>query len=1052
MFRQAVIGLALGLFAVSAASAAPVKFARYPHVAHGKLAFSYHGDIWVAGADGTNPVRLTAHVARDIFPRFSPDGRWIAFTSNRMGNDDVFVIPAEGGEPRQLTFLTSGDTVLYWTPDGKRIVFSSSRGPRTWGSPLYSVALEGGLPEPLPMDQASNGMIRQDGALVAFNRLGVRYWRKGYKGNGADDVFVQDLKTKKITQLTDVKLEEFRTHVQDLYPMWGADGMIYFSSERDGYFNIWRIASSGGAPAQVTRHGKDGVQFPSISPDGKTIAYENEFELWTLDVPSGTPKKVALDLAFDPKDNLIRYETSKDNADGFDPSPEGDYVAVDVHGEIFVVPTDPESGEKAQVTSSSWRDTRERFSPNGRYIAYASDETKEQEVWLWDRQTGARRKVSALEGFKEIGPWAPDSKHVAFTCANHLYDVEADTAKVTDLGASPGSYQVSGYSPDGKWIAYTRRGDDMNSDVYLFEIATRKEVNVTADPFTDNRGVVTPDGLRVVFLSDRVGGVAQIHVAPLARLAEDPDDPLVKERQKKAKPDKKEAGGEAASALVVEPTGIDKRAKAITSGDQPVATFFLSADGKLVYFMSADERGRGLFSVGIDGKDRKRVADGPFAGLTPTWDRKKVFYAQDGGVYQMDLAGEKKKSKVAFTVTVAIDQRVEWTQVLDECWRVMKYLFYDPKMHGTDWAAVKARYDPLLAFVGENEDVYDLANEMIGELNASHTGVSGPPSREMPAAYSTRYPGLDLVPAEGGFRIGHIFRDGPADKEWLGLKEGQFVVAIDGQRLKAGDNYWQPLSHLTNEYVTLEVADTATAGDKTARKVRIRTVPSLTNVKYEEWVAGNRDFVDKASAGQIAYVHIRSMDQPSLKRFQTEITRFWDKKGIVVDIRFNGGGNIDQELLDILERRPYEYWNNRWGARAWGRRPRQAIAGPKVMLINWRSASDSEVTPMGFRDLGLGRIVGTPTNASVIATGSYRLINGGTVRTPGSLVVTYDPAKPNNYGVNLENYGVAPDVFVENSPEDELNGFDRELKAAVDEALKMLKEGRWQFGGTPPKK
>ena len=214
-------------------------------------------------------------------------------------------------------------------------------------------------------------------------------------------------------------------------------------------------------------------------------------------------------------------------------------------------------------------------------------------------------------------------------------------------------------------------------------------------------------------------------------------------------------------------------------------------------------------------------------------------------------------------------------------------------------------------------------------------------------------------------------------------------------------------------------------------------------MKYEEWVERNREFVDKETNGQIAYVHIQSMNQPSLKQFQNEIDQFWNKKGIIVDIRYNGGGNIDQELLDILERRPYEFWNNRWGARTWGRRPRQAIVGPKVMLINWRSASDSEVTPMGFRELGLGRIVGNPTNAAVIATGSYGLINGGSIRTPGSLVVTWDPTKPNNYGVNLENYGVAPDVLVENTPEDELKGFDRELKAAVDEALRMLKEKKY---------
>jgi tricorn protease len=303
-----------------------------------------------------------------------------------------------------------------------------------------------------------------------------------------------------------------------------------------------------------------------------------------------------------------------------------------------------------------------------------------------------------------------------------------------------------------------------------------------------------------------------------------------------------------------------------------------------------------------------------------------------------------------------------------------------------------------------------------------------------------------MEPADGRYRISHIYRDGPADKEWLALAVGDYVLALDGQELRAGDNYWKILNHTINEYVPVRVAKSASGQD--ARTLRIRTVTSINDLKYEEWVAKNREFVEKESNGQIAYVHIRSMNQPSLERFQNEIDQYWNAKGIVVDIRYNGGGNIDQQLIDILERRPYQFWNSRWGARTWGRRPRQAIAGPKVMLINARSGSDSEVTPLGFRQLGLGRIVGNPTAAAVIATGSYSLINGGSIRTPGSLVVTWDPTKPNNFGVNLENLGVPPDVFVENTPADELRGFDRELKAAVDEALKMLREQRWQYTTT----
>jgi tricorn protease len=408
-------------------------------------------------------------------------------------------------------------------------------------------------------------------------------------------------------------------------------------------------------------------------------------------------------------------------------------------------------------------------------------------------------------------------------------------------------------------------------------------------------------------------------------------------------------------------------------------------------------------------------------------------------------AGPRRRTPVRFTVNVRVDQRQEWAQILDESWRVMKYRFYDEKMHGLDWAAIRAKYEPLLKYVGANEDVYDLANEMIGELNASHTGVSGPDSDPQPAEYQTRYLGLELAPDAGRYKVTHIYDDGPADKEWLNINVGDYVLAIDGVQVKAGDNYWPLLNSPLNEYVQLTVSSAATGA--APRDLRIQSVASLNTLKYDAWVAKNREFVSKATNGEIAYVHIQSMNEPSLVKFRNEINQFWNAKGIIVDIRYNGGGNTDQEIIDILERRPYEYWNSRWGAPEWGRRPRQAIAGPKVMMINWRSASDSEVTPQAFRDLGLGRIVGNPTSAAVIATGSYALINGGAVRTPGSLVVTYDPERANNYGINLENFGVTPDVWVENTPEDELKGFDRELQAAIDEVLRMLKEGLWQYKG-----
>ena len=1063
----------------------PIKFARFPHVANdGRIAFTYQDDIWVADADGANPRRLTAHVARDIAPRFSPDGQWIAFTSNRMGNNDVFVVPAGGGEPRQLTYMSIDDQALYWTPDGREIVFTSARGPRPWGSPLYRVALDGTIPKAMSMDIGRAGMIKQDASAVAFNRVLPTYWRKGYRGNNSGDIAVQDLKTGEVKEITDGDIQQYKGHVNDVHPMWGADGMIYFASERDGTFNLWRVASGGGSPTQVTRHKDDGVQFPSISPDGKRIIYENEFELWTVDVPSGEPRKLTVAMAFDPKENDIDVITTQGRADGFAPSPSGDYLAVDFHGEIVVVPTESGIGERVQVTNSPWRERSQEYSPDGRRLAYISDESGEEEIWVHDLGTQERRKLTTHESVKGALTWAPNSQKLLFTAANRLFEIDAGGGAMSELAANPaGGFLGPQYSADGAWVLYVKRDDDQNADVFLFDLAAKREYNVTQSPFNETAGALTPDGTSGVFTSTRENGVNQLFVVSLTRLTEDPNDPLVRERLRRAAGGARGSAGDSAAGparggssaaampIRVDAAGIARRALQLTRGTNAVGNnFFLARDGRTVYFTiggggaggggqgggATESEITGLYSVDIAGRDpARRLTGGTFPGMTPTADRRTIYFTrgQGGGgaaagpavagseIHKLTIASPARTERVNFTFPVRVDRRAEWEQLFEEAYRVMKYRFYDEEMHGRDWAAIRARYKPLLKYVGTNEDVYDLANEMIGELNASHTGVSGPPTRPMPRAYTTRYLGFEIDAAsDGRYKVSHIYENGPADKEWLDIKVGDYVLAIDGTDVKAGDNYWKLLSQTMNEYIPVRVARSASGAD--AKVLRIQSVTSLTDIKYEEWVTERRAQVEKETNGQIAYVHIRAMNQPSLARFRNEIDQFSNKAGIIVDIRFNGGGNIDQELIDILERQPYQFWNSRTGSRVWGRRPRQAIAGPKVMLVNHRSGSDSEVTPMGFRQLGLGRIVGNPTAAAVIATGSYRLINGGAIRTPGSLVVTYDPTKPNNYGVNLENYGVPPDVWAENTPMDEIRKFDRELKAAIDEAMRMLNEAK----------
>ncbi len=1041
----------------------PAKFARWPHVSHDRLVFSYQGDLWIGGADGSDPRRLTSHVGNDVRPRFSPDGEWVAFTSNRSGANNVWVIPARGGEPRQVTFHPSGDNVQYWAPDGDAILISTNRGEAPFRTPLYLAPIDGGIPVPMGMDGASAGMIRQDGGMVAFNRKGFSFTRRGYLGNNAADLWVHDLGSGTFRQLTNDDPRGYRSQGHDALPMWGADGMVYFMSERGGGpFNLWRISPDGGSPEQVTFHTVDGVSYPSISPDGSTIAYTSEFDLWTLDIGAAEPRRLSLTLRADPREHWTELHSYENRAEGFAPSPDGHHLAVDVRGRIFIVPSEEGVGEVIQVTDSHWRNRFESWSPDGRYLAYVSDESGEEEIWLYTLATGERRQMTRHESQKTGVVWAPDSEQFAFDAANRIFLTEVADGRTTELAHNEaGGFTLREFSADGEWLLYGKRDLDQNAELHLFEISSESEYNLTQNPFNDLGGTLTPDQRTLVFHSNRDGGTNHLFAVSLRRLTGDPSDPIERERRERGRAlrDPPTTGGGADTAsrggtreaeapapqpIRVDADGIERRAIQLTSGDNGVSSYFLSEDGSTIYFLSSDDEGPALFAIGIDGRNQRRVAPGAFPGITPAHDRRTVFFrgASAGGpgseVHRMTLQNQRR-AQVDFTLPVWVELREEWRQIFEESWRVMKYRFYDAEMHGTDWEGIREKYRALLPFVATYDDLYDLSNKMLGELNASHLGVSGPPSRPQDNDYRARYLGFEMEPGEGGrYRVSHIYPAGPADREWLDLSVGDHVLAIDGEELRAGDNYWRILTRLHQDWVTVRVASDASGGG--ARDLRMEAVPSINDIRYEAWVEGNRDFVEQESNGRIAYVHIRAMNQPSLARFQNEIDRFWNAEGIVVDVRFNGGGNIDQQIIDILERRPYQFWNPRWGARTWGRRPRQAIAGPKVMLINYRSGSDAEVTPLGFQQLGLGRLVGNPTGGAVIATGSYGLIHGGSIRTPGSLVITWDPGQPNNYGVNLENLGVAPDVWVVNTPEDELQGFDRELKAAVDEALRMLRE------------
>jgi tricorn protease len=1079
--------LALIIGVSSFAFGREARLVRYPHYHDGRIVFSYLGDIWTANENGQNVQRLTVNRARDVYGRFSPDGKWIAFSSERNGNLDVFIIPSEGGAAKQLTFHSSDDTVLGWRPDSRAVLFSANRG-EDFTPQLYLVNVEGGMPTKAGTDMGVQAAYSPDGRRLAYNPKSQVYWRKYYRGATQSDIVVMDVAAKKFTQITD-----FDGH--DSWPMWGHDGGIYFVSDRDGngLTNIWRISDSGGKAERVTSFKSGDVRWPSVSADGRVIVFEHDFGIWKLDLNSRKSTPITLNIAAETQENLSEVQTFSSQADDYDLAPSSRRVALSIHGEIFTAPV--EEGDLKQVTEGPARDRSVAYAPDGKSLSFVSDRSGREELYVASTDgTGEARQITDIDTLKFGYNWSPDSKEIAFTTSDgKLRKVDATTKQFAVLDSSNyGNIGTPVWSPDGKWIAYSKSDVTRTSDIYVIASsgAEKEPHKLTFDSNSDTNPRFAPDGRKLFFQRIESAGGAiptsvQIYSVALERLDRDPDDP-----EERAEPEAAPAGaGEAAAEGAPPPrrgpaerrqppreikmdwAGLKRRTRQITRMPFPISNYTVAPDSRTIVFVTSEPAGPAsvpvIYSVQDDGKRLTRVTSGQppseeggpgggggFGGgissLNISRDGRTLFFSERDGIYSVPLPaspppgsaaaaaaasagrGEATRKRISFNVRVRVERPAEWAEMFDDAWRTMKYRFYDPKMHGIDWDAARAKYRPLVDFVGDRQELLNIINEMIGELNASHTGAA-PPPRGAAAGLSTGHLGVELESdsAAGRYRVTHVYEDGPADKDWVRVNVGDYLIAINGKPVRAGDNYWQLLNNRLNR--KSEITFNNKPGEEGAWQTRIETISpnAYSQLRYERWVKERRKKVDELSGGRIGYLHIQAMNQPSLRKFEKEIREFRNKEALVIDQRWNGGGNIEQELLAILVQRQYQVWQPR-GTEPAGR-PFAAFFGPKIVLQNWRSASNAEMFPAGFRALGLGKVVGTPTAGAVIGTGSYSLIDGSTVRTPGVGVFLADPKR-----TNMENYGVQPDMLVDNLPEDNLAGRDRQLETAVAELMKQL--------------
>jgi tricorn protease len=1079
-----LFALALFLLATVSAFGREARLVRYPHYHNGRVVFSYLGDIWTADENGQNIQRLTVNRARDVYGRFSPDGKWIAFSSDRNGNLDVFLIPAGGGNAKQLTTHSGEDTVLGWSADSRSVVFSANRG-EDFMPQLYLVSVDGGMQWKAGTDMGVQASYSPDGKRLAYNQKAQAYWRKYYRGSFQSDIMVMDVAAKKFTQVTDFD-------GLDSWPMWGRDGFIYFVSDRDGggLTNIWRVSDSGGKADRITTFKTGDVRWPAISTDGRVITFEHDFGIWKLDVATKKTTPITLNIDAETQENLSELQSFASQADEYDLAPSSRRIALSIHGEIFTAPVD--EGDLKQITDGAARERGVGYSPDGKWLAYISDQSGREEIYVAAVDgSGPAQQLTDIDTLKTSYNWSPDSKEIVFTSSDDkLRKLAVASKQITVLDTSRyGGFGTPVWSPDGKWLAYSKADASRTSDIYLIASSGEEKEphKVTFDSSNDANPRFGPDGRKLFFQRVEASGgntpnSVQIYSMWLERQERDPDD--AEEREEPAPGAGAPEGGEGATPAARRPAGpprppreikmdwagMKHRTRQVTRMPFPVSNYVIAPDSRTIVFVTSEPAGLAnipvIYSIQDDGRRLSRITAGQpptpdgdggggggggfgggIAELNLSRDGRTLFFRERDGVFSVPVApagagpagaaaGGGGRRRINFNVRVRIERPAEWAEMFDDGWRTMKYRFYDAKMHGTDWDAMRAKYRPLVEFVGDRQELLNIINEMIGELNASHTGAA-PPPRGGGGGVATSHLGVELEAdnTAGRYRVTHVYEDGPADKDWVRVKVGDYLLAINGKPVKVGDDYWSLLNNRLNRKI--DVTFNSKPAEDGAWHARIEAISSgaYGQLRYERWVTERRKKVDELSGGRIGYLHIQAMNQPSLRRFEKEIREFRNKEALVIDQRWNGGGNIEQELLAILVQRQYQIWQPR-GTEATGR-PFAGFFGPKIVLQNWRSASNAEMFPAGFRALGLGKVVGTPTMGAVIGTGSYSLIDGSTVRTPGVGVFLADPKR-----TNMENYGVQPDMLVDNKPEDTLAGRDRQLEAAVEELMKQLQGTR----------
>lgn len=1058
--------LILSIFVLAGApvllsAAGEARLLRFPATNGKEIVFSYAGDLYKVPAAGGEAQRLTSHVGYEMFPRFSPDGKTIAFTGQYDGNTEVYTMPATGGEPLRVTYTATnsrddlGDRmgpnniVMTWIPDGQRIVYRN-RISDGFSGKLFTVDKEGGLSEAIPLPEGGFCSYSPDGKQLAYNRVmrEFRTW-KYYKGGMADDIWVYNPNSKTVENITN-------NVAQDIFPMWIGDE-IFFLSDRDRIMNIFVYNTKTKQTAKVTDFTEYDVKFPSAS--GNTIVFENGGYIYKMDAATRKAEKVNITLA---SDNIYARTDLKDGANyvtAASLSPDGARMVVTSRGEVFNLPV--EKGVTKNITRSPGAHDRDaQWSPDGTQIAYISDATGETELYLQNAAGGepmqlTHKNDTYIRGFK----WSPDSKKIVYMDRkNRVNLLDVASGKVSLLLQDP--MGVPGgvtFSPDSEWLTYTRMGKNEINVVYVYNIAEKKEYPVTDKWYNSSSPVFSADGKYLIFSSARdfnptYGSLEWNHVynnmygVYIALLSKDTSSPFMQKDAEVAasnatpqsgdkKPaDKKEVAD--ASLVKFDPDGITDRIVRLPLSPSYYGNFY--SDGNKVYYWG---RG-GTKMYDLASQKEESIADG--ASMDVTYDGKKALFFKGRQIYVTNLPSGKTELTTPVNLSnmkITVDYPKEWAQIFDEAWRAYRDGFYQESMHGVDWKAIKEKYVVLLPYVKTRLDLNYIIGEMIGELNCGHAYVN-PGETEQPKRINTGLLGAEITRDKSGFfRLEKIFPGASWSKELrspltepgVDVKAGEYIVAIDGVPTNTVKDMYSLL--VGKAEIPTEISLNAKPQLSGARKVVISPLANEYPLIHYNWVQDNIKKVDQASNGRIGYIYIPDMGPEGLNEFARYFYPQLDKEGLIIDDRANGGGNVSPMILERLSREPYRLTMGR-GTSHVGTVPDAVQVGPKVCLINKYSASDGDLFPWGFRALGLGKLIGTRTWGGIVGiSGSLPYMDGTDIRVP--FFTSYDP-KTGQW--IIENHGVDPDILIDNDPVKEWNGEDQQLNRAIEEVMKQLQD------------